>query len=81
MASLPSDYGKVINYTGNGSSCTLAMSDVKDFAVDAKISASAVLVPDDWPAYDMLSSGYSHSSGNGTAKINIDVIGSSFTFS
>lgn len=80
VVSLPFDYDKTINYTGNGSSCTLSMSAIKDFAFNAKISTSAVLVPSDWPAYDMLSSNYSYSSGKGTAKININVTSSSFTF-
>lgn len=65
---------------GNGSSCTLSMGGIKNFTVNAKISSFAVLVPDNWPAYDMISSSYSHSSGDGTSKINIDVTSSSFTF-
>lgn len=77
---LPSDYNKALNYTGNASSCSLAMSDINDFAVNAKISTSAVSVPSSWPAYDMLSSNYNYTGGNGTAKINIDVTSSSFTF-
>lgn len=80
MRSLPSDYNKTLNYTGNASSCSLSMGGVNDFAVSAKISTSAVLVPSGWPAYDMLRSEYSYTSGNGTAKINIDVTSSSFTF-
>lgn len=80
MLSLPSDYNKTLNYTGNASSCSLSMGGVNDFAVSAKISTSAVLVPSGWPAYDMLRSEYSYTSGNGTAKINIDVTSSSFTF-
>lgn len=78
--SLPPDYDKTINYTGNASSCSLSLNGVTDFTVTAKISASAVSVPDSWPACDMLSPSYSHSSGNGTAAINIDVANSSFAF-
>lgn len=80
VVSLPSDYDKVISYTGNGSSCTMSMGDIKDFTVSAKVSTSTIWVPSDWPAYDMLSSSYKYSSGNGTAKINIDVTSSSFAF-
>ena len=81
MASLPSDYNKTLNYTGNTSSCSLSMGGVHDFAVNAKISTSSVSVPSSWPAYDMLSTSYDYTSGNGTAKINIDVTSSSFVFS
>ncbi len=80
VASLPSDYDKTLNYTGNASSCSLFMNGIRDFSVSAEISASAVLVPDDWPAYDMLSSDYSYTSGNGAAKIRLDVTGGSFRF-
>lgn len=75
-----SDYNKVLNYTGNASSCSLFMSNVKDFAVSAKIFTSSVSVPNGWPVYDMLSSNYNYTSENGTAKINIDVTSSSFIF-
>lgn len=78
--SLPSGYNKKLNFTGNASSCSLSMSNIHDFSVSAKISASAVSVPSGWPVYDMLSSNYNHTSGNGTAKINIDVTSSSFVF-
>ncbi len=81
MASLPSDYNKTLNYTGNTSSCSLSMGGVHDFAVNAKISTSSVSVPSSWPAYDMLSTSYDYTSGNGTSKINIDVTSSSFVFS
>lgn len=80
MVKLPSNYNKKLNYTGNASSCVLSMSDVNDFAVKAKISTSAVSVQNDWPAYDMFSSSYNYTSGNGTAKINIDIASSSFMF-
>lgn len=56
------------------------MGGIKNFTVKAKISSSAVLVPGDWSAYNMISSSYNHSIGDGTAKINIDVTSSSFTF-
>ena len=69
-----------MNVTGSASSCSLSLNGVTDFTVTAKISASAVSVPDSWPACDMLSPSYSHSSGNGTAAIHIDVANSSFAF-
>lgn len=78
--SLPSDYNKTLNYTGNASSCSLSMKGINDFSIDAKISTSTVQAPSDWPAYDMLSLDYSYTSGNGAAKINIDVTSSSFMF-
>lgn len=56
------------------------MGDINEFAVNAQISTSAVQVPSGWPTYDMLSSSYSYISGNGTAKINIDITSSSFAF-
>lgn len=77
---LPSDYNKTLNYTGNASSCSLSMSNINDFAVSASISTSAVSVPNSWPVYDMLSSNYNYTGGNGTAKINIDITSSSFIF-
>ena len=77
MLSLPSDYNKTLNFAGNASSCLLSMSNINDFAVSAKVSASSVSVPNGWPVYDMLSSDYNYTDGNGTAKINIDVTGSS----
>ena len=77
---LPSDYNKTLNYTGNASSCSLSINGINDFTVNAKISTSSVSVPNDWPAYDMLSSDYSYTSGNGAAEINIDVTSSSFVF-
>lgn len=80
ILNLPSDYDKALNYTGNASSCSLSMSNINDFAVNAKISTSAVSVPSGWPMYDMLSSNYNYTSGNGTAEINIDVTSSSFVF-
>lgn len=80
VVNLPSDYNKTLNYTGNASSCSLSMSDIYDFAVNAKISTSAVSVQSNWPAYDMLSSSYNYTSGNGTAKINVNVTSSSFIF-
>lgn len=80
IITLPPDYNKTLNYTGNASSCSLFMSDNNDFAVSAKISTSAVSVPSNWPAYDMLSSNYNYTGGNGTAKINIDVTSGSFIF-
>ena len=80
MLSLPSGYDKTLNYTGNASSCSLSMGDVNDVAVSARITTSAVLVPSIWPVYDMLSPDYRYTSGNGTAKINIDITSSSFTF-
>lgn len=80
VVNLPADYNKTLNYTGNASSCSLSMSDINDFAVSAKISTSAVSVPNSWPAYDVLSSNYNYTGGNGTAKINIDVTSSSFIF-
>lgn len=58
--SLPPDYNKTLDYTGNVSSCSLSMSGIKDFAVNAKISTSTVLLPSGWPAYDMLNSDYSY---------------------
>lgn len=78
--SLPSDYNKMLNFTGNASSCSLSMSNINDFAVSAKISTSAVSVPSGWPVYDMLSSNYNYTGGNGAAKIHIDVTSSSFVF-
>lgn len=57
-----------------------SMSNINDFAVSAKISTSAFSVPSGWPMYDMLSSNYNYTSGNGTAEINIDVTSSSFIF-
>lgn len=80
MFSLPSDYDKTLNFTGNASPCSLSMSGINDFAVSAKITTSTVSVPNSWPVYDMLSSNYHYTSGNGTAKINIDVTSSSFIF-
>ena len=80
VVGLPPDYNKTINYTGNASSCSLSMSDINDFTVNARISTSAVMVPNDWPTYDMLSPDYIYTSGNGMAKINIDVTSSSFIF-
>lgn len=80
VLSLPSDYDKTLNYTGNASSCSLSMGDIQDVAVTAKISTSSVSVPNGWPAYDMLSSDYSYTSGDGTAKINIDITSGSFVF-
>lgn len=80
VVNLPSDYDKTLNYTGNASSCSLSKGDIYDFAVSAKISTSAVFVPNDWPAYDMLSPSYNYTSGDGTAKINIDVTSGSFVF-
>ena len=77
---LSPDYNKTLDYTGNASSCSLSMNGVNDFAVNAKISTSAVQIPSGWPAYDMLRSAYRYTSGNGTAKINIDVTSSSFMF-
>ena len=56
------------------------MSNVNDFAVSAEISTSAVSAPNDWPVYDMLSPNYNYVSGNGAAKINIDITSSSFIF-
>lgn len=78
---LPSDYNKTLNYTGNASSCALSISNINDFAINAKISSSSFLVPSDWPAYDMLGSNYDYTRGKGTAKMNIDVTSSSFAFS
>ena len=80
VLSLPSDYNKTLNFTGNASSCSLSMNNINDFAVNAKISTSAVSVPEGWPVYNMLSSNYNYTGGDGTAKINIDVTGSSFIF-
>ncbi len=80
VLSLPSDYNKTLNFTGNASSCSLSMNNINDFAVNAKISTSAVSVPKSWPVYDMLSPNYNYTGGNGTAKINIDVTSSSFIF-
>lgn len=80
IINLPSDYNKELNYTGNASSCSLSMSNINDFAVSAKISTSAISVPNGWPVYDMLSPNYNYTGGNGTAKINIDVTSSSFIF-
>lgn len=80
IITLPSDYNKTLNYTGNASSCSLSMSNINDFAVSTKISTSTVSVPSGWPAYDVLSSNYNYTDGNGTAKINIDVTSSSFIF-
>lgn len=80
IIALPFDYNKTLNYTGNASSCSLFMSNINDFAVSTKISTSTVSAPSDWPAYDVLSSNYNYTSGNGTAKINIDVTSSSFIF-
>ena len=53
---------------------------MKDYIINAKISTSSVQVLSSWPEYDMLSSDYSYTSGNGTAKLNIDVASSSITF-
>lgn len=80
IINLPSDYNKALNYTGNASSCSLSMSNIKDFAISAKISTSTVSVPSGWPMYEMLRSNYNYTGGNGTAKINIDVTSSSFIF-
>lgn len=80
LLSLPSDYDKTLNFTGNASSCTLSMSGIDDFAVSAKISTSAVTVLNGWPVYDMLSSNYTYTGGDGTAKINLDITSSSFVF-
>ena len=80
MLSLPTDYDKTLNYTGNASSCSISMNDMKDYIINAKISTSSVQVLSSWPEYDMLSSDYSYTSGNGTAKLNIDVASSSITF-
>ncbi len=80
VLSLPSDYNKTLNYTGNASACSLSMNGIYDFAVRAKISASSVQTLSDWPVYGMLCSDYSYTSGEGTAKINMDITGSSFTF-
>ena len=80
IITLPSDYNKTLNYTGNASSCSLFTSNINDFAVSANISTSSVSVPSSWPAYDMLSSNYNYTDGNGTAKINIDVTSGSFIF-
>ena len=80
MLSLPSDYNHTFNYTGDASSCSLSMGGIQDFAVSAEISTSAVQVPDGWPAYDMLGSSYSYTSGSGTAKLNLDITSSSFVF-
>ncbi|MDE6616984.1 MAG: hypothetical protein K2K35_10485, partial [Lachnospiraceae bacterium] len=80
VSSLPSDYNKTLNYTGNASSCLLSMNEIKDFAIKAKIFTSSVLLQSSWPEYDMRSPSYNYTSGNGTAKINIDIKGSSFIF-
>lgn len=80
VASLPSGYSQMFQYTGNASSCSLSMGGVRDFAVSGKISTSAVSVPSGWPVYDMLSPSYSYTSGTGAAKINLDVTSSSFIF-
>lgn len=78
IINLPSDYNKALNYTGKASSCSLSMSNINDFSVSARIVTSAVSVPSSWSAYDMISSNYNYTSGNGTAEINIDVTSSSF---
>lgn len=80
VISLPPDYNKTLNYTGSASSCSLSMGGMDDFAVSASSDASAVRVPEGWPAYDMLHSDYSYTRGSGAAKINIDVTGSAFIF-
>ena len=80
VLSLPADYNKALNFTGNASFCSLSMSNVNDYAVSAEISTSAVSAPNDWPACDVLSSNYNYTTGNGTAKIQIDITSSSFIF-
>lgn len=77
---LPSDYNKMVNYTGVSGSGSLAMGKCTDFAINAKFSACAISIPSNWPAYSNGNSSYSYTSGSGMAKINIDLTKCSFTF-
>lgn len=56
------------------------MSDINTFIIKAKIFSSTFLVPNDWPVYDILDSSYDCTREDGTAKMNVDVTSSSFTF-
>lgn len=77
---LPSNYSGTVNYTGVSGSGSLAMNGSTNFAVDANFSNCAVSVPGDWSAYNNGSSSYSYICGNGTAKININLMKCSFSF-
>lgn len=77
---LPSGYNKTLNYIGSFGSGSLDINKNKDFNINTKISCCAFSVPGEWPAYSNSSANYNYKSGEGTAKINIDITNCSFSF-
>ena len=79
MIDLPSDYDRMLNYTGISASGAVILNGNSDFTVSAKFTACSVTVPDTWPPCGNGSSEYSFTSGSGTAKVNIELTSASFS--
>lgn len=69
---LPCDFSKTVTYTADSSACTIGLNGITDVTVNASISDCAVSLPDGWPGFSFRETEYRHTSGNGTAKINLD---------
>lgn len=77
---LPPNYTKTVDYTGVKSSGSLNLSGITNFDINAKLNTSAVSTPKAWPSLKNGNSSYNHLSGNGAAKININLTNCSFSF-
>ena len=76
---LPSDYSKTVNYTGVSGAGSLVMNYNTDFVVNVKYSNSAVSGLNNWPMFGS-NGDYNYTSGNGAAKINVDLSKCAFSF-
>lgn len=77
--SLPSDYSKTVNYTGVSGAGSLVMNSNTDYTVNVKYSDSAISGLKNWPMFGS-SGDCSYTSGNGTAKIKVDLTKCAFSF-
>lgn len=78
IVELPTNYAKTLNYTSLKGSGSLQLKDNTNFTINHNSKSSAVSVPQSWPI--LRNGNFNYSSGNGSAKINIDLKNSSFSF-